>query len=377
MSFNPVVNIRNKLLLYASIPGILCLSFVFIKNVGEQEIAFQYLTDDSVLLDIYKYYDKVALLDGYTSHVKTPVCEDSLCYEVELDFFWDILGNFTEFRISPAKPLTKLDHVPFSKSDYDKLNNILLIKSPSFVYLRRNELVRENINEDFPEIDGITSATVTEVREDMVEGAIYTCYTLWHIANGNITFKIKEHSRKELNEKLVHKLLRSNSVAEHYFLIENMDSGYFKLFLSEILYLAEKYHGFFTRRVIEKIPAYLLEEQLVQEFFSLNFNHLEYPSQTILIAKLDDIRLKKSILETLVDGIQSGNTQQNEQIIGLIIKNTNSDSIDTLLKMYEALRSRRIVVSDDLYKELISLGQQYKPLIKEVRKFKRDYIKHH
>jgi hypothetical protein len=363
--------------LYAIIPGILCLSFVILKNTGKHEIAFQYMTDDLVLLDIYQYFDTAGLLDGYTSYVKTPVCEDSLCYEVELEFYWDLLGNFTEFSLTPEKPLTKLDHIPFSKSDYEKLSRILLTKTPSFVYLRKNELVGENINEEFPEIDGISSATVVEVREDMVHGAIYTCFTLWHIANGEITFNIKEHTRKGLNEKLIRKLLSSNNVEGHYFLIENIDSRYFKLFLPEILSLAEKYRGFFIRRVIVKIPAYLLEIEVVQEFFSINFNQLEYPSQTRLIAKLKDIRLKKSTLEVLVDGIQYGNTQQNEQIIRLIIKNADSENIDILLKMYEVLRSRQIIVSDNLYMKLISLEKHYKSLKKEIRKFKRAYDKQH
>ena len=377
MLFNSIVNIRNKFLSYAIIPGILCLSFVRLKNTGKHEIAFQYLTDDSVLLDIYKYYDTAGLLDGYTSHVKTPVCEDSLCYEAELDFYWNLLGNFTEFSLTPEKPLTKLDHVPFSKSDYKKLSRILLTKTPSFVYLRKNELVNENINKDFPGIDGISSATVAEVREDMVEGAIYTCFTLWHIANGEITFNIKEHTRKELNEKLVRKLLRSQEVAEHYFIIENIDPEYYKIFLPEILSLAKKYQGYFIKRILEKIPVSLMEDDLVQDFFATNFNQLEYPSQTVLISKLAEIRLKTSTLDALIEGIHPANPQQNEKIIRLVINNTNSENIGALIKMFEVLSNRQIIVSDGLYKVLISLDDQYKSIRKEVKEFRHVHDKLH
>lgn len=373
MSFNPIVNIRNKFLLYAIIPGILCLSVVLIKNTGKQEIAFQYLTNDSVLLDIYEDYDTAGLLEGYTSHIKTPVCEDSLCYEAELIFYWNLIGNFQRFSIIPGKPLTKLDHIPFNQSDYAKLKKILLIRSPSFVYLKRNQLVEENDSD----IDGITSATVTQMKEDMVEGAIYTCFTLWHIANGDIAFKIKEHTRKNLNANLIRKLLSANKVEDHYFILENIDSGYFKLFLPEILSLTEKYRDFFMSRFIEKIPAYLLEDQMVQEFFSSNFNQLEYSSQTILISKLTDIRLKSSTLDALTEGIYPANSQQNEQIIRLVIKNADAENIEVLIKLFEVLSSRQIIVSEVLYEELISLEQHDKLIKKEVRKFKKASVKQH
>ncbi len=362
---------------YTIFHGLLFLSFSYVEASKNPVIAFQYLTDDSVGLDIYEYYDAAGLLDGYTAHVNTPVCEDSLCYKAELEFYWNITGNFAEFKLMPDRPLTKLDHVPFSKSDYGKLMDILLNQTPSFVYLKRNELVSKNTDENALEIDGISSATVTQVKEDMVEGAIYTCYTLWHIANGEIIFNIKEHTIKKLDKPLIHKLLGSKNLEELFFVIENIDSGYFSIFLPEILSLAEEYGGYFIKSVIENMPVSLMKDDIVQNFFSTNFNQLEHQAQNSLLEKLEEVRLKKSILVVLIDGILPGNSLQNEQIIRMVIKNTNSENIEVLIKMFEVLRNRQIVVSEDLYKELISLEDRYESLKKEVRRFRNIHDKRH
>jgi len=184
-------------------------------------IAFRYMTRDSVLLDIYEYRDSTDILEGYTSHIVTPVCEDQLCYDAELDLYWDILGNFSHFDVASEKPLTKNNHVPFDQSDYKLLRKILLTKSPSFIHLWRNELIIKSVSTDSTQADGMTGATTKAVKKDMVEGAAFTCYTLWHIANGGIAFEIQEYTKKKLDENVARKLLVSQKAEAHYFLIEN------------------------------------------------------------------------------------------------------------------------------------------------------------
>ncbi len=365
------MNKTYKYLLPLLISGLLCLSHNNSKASKNPEIAFQFLTDDSILLDIYAYFDDNDLLEGYTSHIITPVCEDSSCYDAEIHFYWDPMGNFKTFKINLANPLTKLDHIPFSKSDYKKLLNILFIKSPSFVYLKRSQLVEE-VNSG---IDGMTSATATQVKEDMVHGAIYTCYTLWHIANGQIIIDVKKHTAKSLNEKLIHKLLTSENVEEHFFVIENIDVGYFNQFLSQILTLAGKYKGYFIMSVIENIPTSLMEKNEVQDFFSANFNQLAYQVQINLLEKLYDVPLKNSLQAALINGILPENSIQNENIIRLIIKNADEENIYELRKLFKVLQLKEIVVSEKCYKELISMGNQYKSLKKEVRRFKKAFGK--
>jgi len=221
---------------------------------SKPRFAIDYLSQDSVLLKIYETYDINGQLDGYTSHILTPVCKNYECYNAELDYYWDVLGNFFDFIIISGKPLTKLDHIPFQDSDYEKLKNILLTKSPSFIHLRRDELVVKPIATNLQDVNGISGATIKYIEKDMVSGAIYTCYTLWHIANGDINFQLQEYTKQNLNKELIFKLLNLDNVEAHYFAIENMDSNSFEFFIDEIVELCKKYGQYFTNRLYDQLP---------------------------------------------------------------------------------------------------------------------------
>ena len=199
---------RAYILIAPIIVGMCNMNSVGFQSFDDQKIAFQYLTSDKVLLDIYEHYDSEGLLEGYTSHIVTPVCEDKLCLEAEVKMYWDLLGNFIKFIPIAENPLTKLDHIPFDSADYQKLHKILSDKSPSFIHLRRNELIN-NDGDGIEGVDGISSATVAGVKRDMVDGAIFTCYTLWYIANGGINFNIQEHTRNKINNELIIKMVFS------------------------------------------------------------------------------------------------------------------------------------------------------------------------
>lgn len=350
--------------------GISSLSFNEIQSSDNRKIAFQYLTNEKVLLDIYEYYDNQGLLEGYTSHVTTPVCEDKACLEAEVDIYWNLPGNFIKFSLVPENPLTKLDHIPFDNSDYQKLNEILLDKTPSFIHLKRSELTSGNVYES-NEVDGISSATIAEVKEDMVEGAIFTCYTLWYIANGGISFNIQEHTSKKIDHQLIAKMVRSENTESHYFLIENIKPAFFEGFLNEVVTLAMEYDAFFIQRIIEKGPENLNQNPLNQDFLLGYFNDLEYSSKNELLKKLKNGRLKKNNLEFLVKHLHPANTKLNQLIIKLICNNAADENIDVLIEMFQTLIDHRIEVSSGSYRRLINLEQQHDELIKIVRKLKK------
>jgi hypothetical protein len=285
--------------------------------VQDPEPAFQYVTSDSVVLDIYETYDTAGLLAGYRTHVISPVCEKGECYPVELDFFWDLLGKFIRFEIDPEQPLTKLDHVPFTTDDYKKLEQILRTQSPSFIHLRRAELVMEPTGDE--ELDGVTGATVKAIEKDMVAGAIYTCYTLWHIANGGITFKIQEHSRNKLNRSLIRQMLSDGEAGMHYFLIEHMESEYLPDFLSEILQLAGQYDAYFATRVGERLPAAFFARPEVQQFFRQHFPRLDQPTQLAWLEKMQEAEtIEYSTLQLLTKQTGANKPEHTEKIVQLL-----------------------------------------------------------
>lgn len=333
------------------------------------EPAFQYLTNDSIALDIFETFDAAGLLNGYRTHVLSPVCEDGLCYEAELDFFWDILGNFTKFTVDPEKPLTKLDHVPFTTDDYQKLNRILLTQSPSFIHLRRSELTVEPVNAGDDEVDGVTGATVQAVKKDMVAGAIYTCYTLWHIANGGITFKIQEHTRQQLDTPLIRKLLAEGEARAHYFLLENMGARYFSEFLKDLIQLADRYDAFFAARIGEQLPLNLFSRSEVQAFFQKHFHRLDYLAQNTWISKLAVSQsVNTSTRLFLIEQILAENPARTQQIIKLLLDRSREDETEVFASLFARLQDQSIRPDDSLLPALQAIAEKDRNLKKMLKR---------
>lgn len=337
------------------------------------DIAFQYLTTDSVLLDIYTVEDAAGILEGYRSHIVSPVCEDRLCYDAELDFFWDILGRFSHFEVDPNKPLTKLDHVPFSGADYEQLNRILLTESPSFIHLRRGELIVKPDPGDSTDVDAVTGATVKAVKQDMVEGAIYTCYTLWHIANGGIVFEIQEHTKRKINEEgLIRKLLRRPQASAHYFLIENMAPQYFTVFLPEVLALAGQYDPFFTVRLLNRLPQELFGRPEVQAFLVQRYARLEPASRQLVLSRLEGAEtLSPELLHLLIRSLQEADAQQVFILIQLICSKAGAEPTAILQEMLESMLEYRINPAPASLQLLEKLGKEHPSLQKLAKRIGR------
>jgi len=330
-----------------------------------KQVAFQFLTSDKVLLDIYEVKDSLGLLDGYTAHVKTPVCEDGSCYEVELDFYWDVLGDFIRFEYDPQKPLTKLDHKPFESADYQKLQRILETTSPSFIHLRREELVMKPAG-NTDDVDAMTGATVQSVKADMVEGAIFTCYTLWHIANGGIIFEIEEHTRKTLNKELISKFFNSGDSRLVYFLVEKMYPDQYASNFESLLSVAEDFEPFYISRMLDRMPVELFEESLVQRFFAQRLDKMDMETQSLFLERMSNARLTSTTSASLINEIQPQRNRSNDLIIEMLVRYAGNDA-RILEEMLTQIRHREVTISPGSYgllQEVVKDDRKLRKMIK-------------
>jgi hypothetical protein len=141
----------------------------------------------------------------YSLSFKTSVCTDGKCREVELTMVWNAAGYFERLSYPPGKPLTKMEHVPFTDEDYAKLDRILkdrrsILRAWTLDFLERPEKTG-------PDIDAITTATPITVRDSMIQDAAYTTWALWHWANGEIVPKLREITGKHCTPAYLNDLL--------------------------------------------------------------------------------------------------------------------------------------------------------------------------
>lgn len=145
----------------------------------------------------------------YRCELRSPVCSDTLCRVVRILIFWDLAGDFVRFDTLQGWPLTKYDHKPFTTSDYIKLQNTLEDENSILARKGEDELLDINKSRYSEKIDGITGATAVQIQNTVVEGALYSTYTLWHLANGKIRRDLLTHTLENYNHEIEYQMLYS------------------------------------------------------------------------------------------------------------------------------------------------------------------------
>lgn len=148
--------------------------------------------------------------DYYYSNIFTPVCNTGECLPVKINLYWDLDGNYERFDQPKGEILTKLDHVPFTEDDYALLQDILKDGSDPRLFGQVKHYkgsATEDMSNPAPAetrmltkyemVDGISGATLPELEERFVPGALYTTYTLWGLAHDK-----QQQMRSYTKEKL-------------------------------------------------------------------------------------------------------------------------------------------------------------------------------
>ena len=181
------------------------------------------------------HHVELALLDGaplhYYAELLTPVCEDSICELLRLEVYWDLLGNYLGFDTIATYPLTKYDHSPFSVADYEKLDVLLKMPSPALESMKLSELVSK---EDPANVDAHSGATALEVKNEVVEGAAYSCHVMWHIMNRVGRLEVFKYTKSKLDSRWIEVMLQSANVNYASYLFSNFKENDFKTYQGQI-----------------------------------------------------------------------------------------------------------------------------------------------
>ena len=161
-------------------------------------------------LELKQYFDGEGNPSHYTLWVDSVICRDKTCEVVQVNLKWDALGNFDSYEVEKGEDLTKLDHVPFSKEDHAKLHRILSDRESPLREVTKEGLVGDKSKKKAA-VDGVAGATVLTLSSTVVLGAGYTCYDLWHWANGEVSKIIRNKSSKAVKLEKLQDYLRSDS----------------------------------------------------------------------------------------------------------------------------------------------------------------------
>ena len=157
---------------------------------------------------------------AYHIWVDSVICREKSCDVVLVKLTYDALGRYQRYEVKNGETLTKLDHELFTKSDHEKLQRILLDENSPLSEVTKEGLTGpKNANAG---VDGVSGATVLTLSANVVVGAGYTCYDLWHWANGLLTDRIRGMSGAAFRTERLLQLVNSDDAAGVVFALEQL-----------------------------------------------------------------------------------------------------------------------------------------------------------
>jgi hypothetical protein len=313
--------------------------------VGENEGKFKVLMQNGGEFQVDEELDINGFLTAYRSNIMVPVCEKGVCYNVNIIFHWNIIGEFEKYETMDGFPLTKLDHVLFEPTDYKKLQNILRSQDLRFTGMTASELVKNE------KLDGLSGATLEAIKSEVIEGALFTCHTLWQVANGAVVDSIHASTSQQLDNTLIQRIAALCSNKAYYFIINNLSSSQFRENLTTIAGMIKDGKGYFPKHAFEKIPKELFNDEAFQKFIINEYSNFSYYTQLAVLKKLTGAALSLSTQNMLLGQIDNLSNSQNIMLLNLLIA---SGEKEILLKLTKLVASKIVKLSPVQKQELSS-----------------------
>ncbi|MEI6276823.1 MAG: hypothetical protein WCP08_12575 [Prolixibacteraceae bacterium] len=255
--------------------------------------------------EIYELRNEKELPIWFCREFYKQVCLTGQCKIIHLWLFWDGAGNYLGIQVFKDEELTKLEHGKFEPADYVKLDAILkdstsMLKTSKYETLTEEVKIKSNF-----QVDAYSGATKPSILQEVVAGAAYTCFTLWHTVYGATQVEVS----KIISERMSQSYLA--------LLFESADPSFISLAIRSVE-KNSKYHLHFYPQIILAIQS---------DRLSLSKLALDYFQPDRLVS----VDVQKKILALDVS------PQRRYDIIWQFTKlqKIDNDIITTILEMYK------------------------------------------
>lgn len=324
------------------------------ENLYHKQLAFQKV-DSLVTSDIYLLSDSLNQPQFYASHLATAVCADDLCRPVNINIYWDLLGNFLSYQTPVSDPLTKFDHILLTPEDHKKLRKILADTNSLLRDYAPEDMIDKRVVVRSSTTDATTGATIKSFEDDIVQGAVYTVHTLWHFVNGEIPKKILQQTEKAIDERLTRQLLTSGNAAYQSYILENLPTAQLAKFKIEIRELILSDNTYVPHYAIEKLVPETWSNPEQQNWIMERFMKMTYSVQNALLEKFSQKQLNANALSLLIaiaPIMQRNQLAKTFTILENNIKPSNKISIDKLTILQTSKTEELAALATQLLKRL-------------------------
>lgn len=305
----------------------------------------------------------------YSRKILTGVCIDGKCRLVRINLFWHITGRYLGFKLPGGEFLSKTEHHPFKPEEYDRLHVLLANPQSALSQYSLDELVP---NKDTT-IDAVSTATIAAVLDYIVEGAVYTTYTLWHIIHGSTQREIELLTTKKLTPELVLRLLKNESIHDQVWALnhitdeieitEDLKNKIFEFIGGEDVYLVE--------RALSALSPEILSQPETQLRLAEVFKTTDFLKKRLILQTMQDAqKLDKTALAEFTEELNTLSGTLVKSVIELLMY-FNVENKNTIAEVQPLLNNENRYIANQALKYLKSLDNPPNNIERKVEKFKK------
>ncbi|SEM91347.1 hypothetical protein SAMN05216436_10939 [bacterium A37T11] len=181
---------------------------------------------------LFQVLDKDSLSIAYYRNIAQEVCYDKKCRLLRLNLYWNITGRYLGIELPTGEYLSKTDHVPFTQTEYKRLNEILSDPSSPLAGISYDALATPD-SAVFDNLDGITGATTKSMVRYIIPGAAYTTYTLWHLVYSQTQKQIQQITERTISSDQLIRIMSSPSPTDQQWALAHVHLVPLSTFLRE------------------------------------------------------------------------------------------------------------------------------------------------
>lgn len=261
--------------------------------VVEEEEVFQISGADSSLThSIYLLRDTQNQARLFYAPIITPVCIDGKCKPLHITLYWNLIGHYVGYALPPGIPLSKFDHEAFEPADYERLHHLLLDDKSVLKRKKLEDLfdpsaaIDQKVKYKGEEIDAVTGATKKEIKASLVAGALYSCYTLWHLAHGAVQDSIEAFTLRHSHHLIEEYLLYTKYTDYQYFALRKLDSIGLMRHVDRVVGLLPETAPLTRSYLLKKLPKTVFADSLQALRLYRQLPLLDLNAKTLLVKNL-------------------------------------------------------------------------------------------
>lgn len=264
---------------------------------------------------IYVCFSEKNLPLAFYREIQSGVCLEGVCLPVYLNIYWTVSGNYLGYKLGNGEILTKNEHEPFTAHDYKELHTLLSDPQSLLANFSIEEMTQGKA--DTAQVDGISGATLSNLRGYIVTGAAYTTHTLWHITYGANRDSVLNLSSDYVSLPLLLDMFKSKDMQDKVWALGHMnDLGQEKpQVIPQVRELIKSDNFYIKEKALAALTSLSLPDSLIQRALFETFLESDFGAKRLIVNSLSEY---SALSETVVEKFIRQLPNEKDAIISLV-----------------------------------------------------------